>query len=95
MNTCTTIEQRGVVRFFVGKTYGCSKGYQQRNAVHMGSISLWSMCDVGKISVGCTPRRDGNLEIINAAKLYFSDYFRVQLRQFKATRGKERTTLCI
>jgi hypothetical protein len=36
LNTCTTIEQRGVVRFFVGKKYGCSKGYQQRNAAHMG-----------------------------------------------------------
>jgi hypothetical protein len=40
LNTCTTIEQRGVVRFFVGKKYGCSKGYAQRNAAHMGSISL-------------------------------------------------------
>src|SRR5215475_2176083 len=40
LNTCTTIEQRGVVRFFVGKKYGCSKGYRQRNAAHMGSISL-------------------------------------------------------
>jgi hypothetical protein len=27
--------------FFVGKKYGCSKGYPQRNSVHMGSISLW------------------------------------------------------
>jgi hypothetical protein len=36
LNTCTTIEQRGVVRFFVGKKYG-SKGYPQRNAAHMGS----------------------------------------------------------
>jgi hypothetical protein len=27
--------------FFVGKKYGCSKGYPQRNAAHMGSISLW------------------------------------------------------
>jgi hypothetical protein len=27
--------------FFVGKKYGCSKGYRQRNAAHMGSISLW------------------------------------------------------
>jgi hypothetical protein len=35
------IEQRGVVRFFVGKKYGCGKGYPQRNAAHMGSISLW------------------------------------------------------
>src|SRR5215475_13011564 len=26
--------------FFVGKIYG-SKGYPQRNAAHMGSISLW------------------------------------------------------
>jgi hypothetical protein len=26
--------------FFVGKKYG-SKGYPQRNAAHMGSISLW------------------------------------------------------
>src|SRR5215475_128339 len=26
--------------FFVGKKYGCSKGYAQRNAAHMGSISL-------------------------------------------------------
>jgi hypothetical protein len=40
LNTCTTIEQRGVVRFFVSKKYG-SKGYPQRNAAHMGSISLW------------------------------------------------------
>jgi hypothetical protein len=31
------IEQRG---FFVGKKYG-SKGYPQRNAARMGSISLW------------------------------------------------------
>ena len=34
MNTCTTIEQRGVVRFFVGKRYG-SKGYPQRNAAYV------------------------------------------------------------
>jgi hypothetical protein len=27
--------------FLVGKKYGCSKGYPQRNAAHMGSISLW------------------------------------------------------
>jgi hypothetical protein len=27
--------------FFVDKKYGCSKGYPQRNAAHMGSISLW------------------------------------------------------
>jgi hypothetical protein len=40
LNTCTTIEQRGV-RFFVGKKYGCSKGYPQRNAAHMDNISLW------------------------------------------------------
>jgi hypothetical protein len=26
--------------FFVGKKYGCSKGYPQRNAAHMGSISI-------------------------------------------------------
>jgi len=32
-----------------------------------------SLCDAGKISVGCAPRRDGTLEIIKAAKLYFSD----------------------
>jgi hypothetical protein len=25
--------------FYVGKKYGCSKGYPQRNAAHMGSIS--------------------------------------------------------
>jgi hypothetical protein len=25
----------------VGKKYGCSKGYPQRNAAHMGSISVW------------------------------------------------------
>jgi uncharacterized protein len=37
LNTCTTIEQRGVVRFFVGKKYGCIKGYAQRNAAHMDS----------------------------------------------------------
>ncbi|KAG8234862.1 hypothetical protein J437_LFUL013149 [Ladona fulva] len=30
LNTCTTIEQRGIVRFFA-KKYG-SKGYPQRNA---------------------------------------------------------------
>jgi hypothetical protein len=24
--------------FFVGKIYGCSKGYPQRNAAHMGGI---------------------------------------------------------
>jgi hypothetical protein len=24
----------------VGKKYGCSKGYRQRNAAHMGSISI-------------------------------------------------------
>src|SRR5215475_3232824 len=27
--------------FSVGKKYGCSKGYPQRNAAHMGSISMW------------------------------------------------------
>src|SRR5215475_7497385 len=27
--------------FFCAKKYGCSKGYPQRNAAHMGSISLW------------------------------------------------------
>jgi hypothetical protein len=41
LNTCTTIEQRGVVRLIEKKKYGCSKGYAQRNAAHMGSISLW------------------------------------------------------
>jgi hypothetical protein len=40
MNTCTTIEQRGVVRFIVGKKYGFSKGHPQRTAANMGSISL-------------------------------------------------------
>jgi len=34
LNTCTTIEQRGVVRFFVDKRYS-SKGYPQRNAAHV------------------------------------------------------------
>ena len=34
LNTCTTIEQRGVVCFFVGKKYG-SKGYPQRNVAHV------------------------------------------------------------
>jgi hypothetical protein len=39
LNTCTGIEQRGVVCFFVRKKYG-SKGYPQRNAAaHMGSSS--------------------------------------------------------
>jgi hypothetical protein len=38
LNTCTTIEQRGVVRFFMDKTYE-SKGYQQINAAHMGTCS--------------------------------------------------------
>jgi hypothetical protein len=33
LNTCTTIEQRGIVRFFVSKKYR-SKGYPQRNAAH-------------------------------------------------------------
>jgi hypothetical protein len=28
------------LRFFVGKKYGCSKGYPQRNAAHVGSFSL-------------------------------------------------------
>jgi hypothetical protein len=38
LNTCTTIEQRGVVRFlWVGKKYG-SKGYPQGNAAHMGGL---------------------------------------------------------
>jgi hypothetical protein len=27
-------------KFYTGKKYG-SKGYRQRNAAHMGSISLW------------------------------------------------------
>jgi hypothetical protein len=40
LNTCTTIEQRGVVRFFVSKKYGCSKGYPQRNAAHMGKFEF-------------------------------------------------------
>jgi hypothetical protein len=39
--------------FFVGKKYGCSKGYPQRNAAHIGGISLWisfasSCCAPGK-----------------------------------------------
>jgi hypothetical protein len=42
LNTCTTIEQRGVVRFSLAKKYGCSKEYPQRNAAHMGSSSLWA-----------------------------------------------------
>jgi hypothetical protein len=29
------------MRFFVGKKYECSKEYPQRNAAHMGSISMW------------------------------------------------------
>jgi hypothetical protein len=36
LNTCTTIEQRGVVRF-VGKKYG-SKGYPQRNKGYMALL---------------------------------------------------------
>jgi len=34
LNTCTTIEQRGVVCFLWAKNYG-SKGYPQRNAAHV------------------------------------------------------------
>jgi hypothetical protein len=30
-----------VCRCQLGENYGCSKGYPQRNAAHMGSISLW------------------------------------------------------
>jgi hypothetical protein len=43
LNTCTTIEQRGVVRFlWAGKKYG-SKGYPHTgNAALMGSISLFA-----------------------------------------------------
>jgi hypothetical protein len=29
------------LRVFCGEKYGCSKGYPQRNAAHMGSVSLW------------------------------------------------------
>jgi hypothetical protein len=42
---------------FVGKKYGCSKGYPQRNASHMGSISSWisfastSCCFLGFINL--------------------------------------------
>jgi hypothetical protein len=32
--------------FFVGKKYGCSKGYPQRNAAHMSSIALWEMLPI-------------------------------------------------
>jgi hypothetical protein len=41
LNTCNTIEQRGFVRFFVGKKY-FSKGYPQRNAAHMGMGNISS-----------------------------------------------------
>jgi hypothetical protein len=44
LNTCTTTEQRGIVCVFLwAKKYGCSKGYPQRNAVHMGTHSLKSI----------------------------------------------------
>jgi peptide subunit release factor 1 (eRF1) len=33
LNTCTTLEQRGIVRF-CGQKYG-SKGYPQRNVAHL------------------------------------------------------------
>jgi hypothetical protein len=44
--------------FFVGRKYGCSKGYPQRNAAHMGSISLWiSFASIFFIHKKCkTPR---------------------------------------
>jgi hypothetical protein len=39
LNTCTTIEQRGLVRFLWVKNTEAKD--IQRNAAHMGSISLW------------------------------------------------------
>ena len=39
LSTCTTIEQRGVVRFLWAKKNG-SKGYPQRNAAHVGEHCL-------------------------------------------------------
>jgi hypothetical protein len=36
--------------FFVGKKYG-SKRYPQRNAAHMGSISLWDVHSVVPVPV--------------------------------------------
>jgi hypothetical protein len=47
LNTCTTIEQRGVVRFIVGKNMEAKYIHKvmlpirASNAAHMGSISLW------------------------------------------------------
>jgi hypothetical protein len=41
LNTCTTIEQRGVVRFW-GKKYGLNKGYPQRNAARW--LFLYDLC---------------------------------------------------
>jgi hypothetical protein len=37
LNTCTTIEQRGVLRFFVGKKYGFAAGFQ-------GLVKRWDKC---------------------------------------------------
>jgi hypothetical protein len=42
LNTCTTIEQRGVVRFLWEKNMEAKD--PQGIAAHMGSISLWIPC---------------------------------------------------
>jgi hypothetical protein len=39
LNTCTTIEQRGVVRFFVGKNMEANDIHKEM--LPMGSISFW------------------------------------------------------
>jgi hypothetical protein len=50
LNTCTTIEQRGVVRFLWAKIYG-SKGYPQRNAAHMGKFKINTYENLNILSV--------------------------------------------
>jgi hypothetical protein len=41
LNICTTIEQRGVVRFFVGQKYGSKEFYA---AGFQGLVKRWDKC---------------------------------------------------
>jgi hypothetical protein len=65
LNTCTTIEQRGVVRFFVDKNMDAAKD------IHKEMLPIWAFC----VASGVRDKKDVRLEdyckIINVFTVYF------------------------
>jgi hypothetical protein len=63
---CTTIEQRGVVQFFVGKKY-CSKGYAQRNVAHVGKHCLSRQAVLGPLKQHISGKRFSDYNAVERA----------------------------